>query len=172
MQGTAFAFQFHPGRCEDLRLWCCSSTATVTSHFNLTPPECEDGPAVMYCVHGPDWPLQLRPARCGDFNRVLAIRSHGRDDFSIPPRHVRGRADFLVLRSRPEYRISILPRHAGIQRSMTPVASSPTRYFNLTPHSARRMRRSSGTVKLPGASSFNLAPRKARMPRFGDDPFG
>lgn len=77
--------------------------------------------------------FQLRPAQCGDFNRVLAIRSHERDDVSIPPRHARGRADFLVLRSRPEYRISILPRPCRDSASMTPVVSSPTKYFNSTP---------------------------------------
>jgi hypothetical protein len=59
----------------------------------------------------------------------------------------------------PNIAFQFYPAHAGIQRSVTPVASLPTRYFNLTPHSAGRMRRSSRTVKLSGVSSFNPAPR-------------
>jgi hypothetical protein len=145
----------------------------ATSHFNLTPPECGDGPAVMCCVHGPDWPFQLRPARCGDFNRVLAIRSHGRDDVSIPPRHARGRADFLISRSRPVYRISILPRIMRGFRPVRPRSRVHIRDISISPRSLRgEMRHSSGTGTLWAVSSFNLAPRKAGIPRFGDGPLG
>lgn len=113
---------------------------------------------VVKVVHGIDSSI---PPPCGEADATTTLRFDITNEFQSYPAR---REDMTTLRycvPGPYIALQFYPTQCGDSASMTPVESSHTRYFNLTPHSAGKMGDSS---RLSNSRAFlaSISPRERR----------